>query len=327
MIHRVLCTALSSDTGPHFDLLRQAGFDVEVVDPKLDLWQASSLIASLQGFHAVVAGSEPYSAEVIAACPDLRVIARAGVGFDAVDLSACDERRIVLCTTPGVNHHAVAEHTIAMLVAVARGFPRRDQQVRQGIWQRSPTCRIHGRTLGLVGFGRIGQATASRGIGLGMQVVACDPLADPEFAAEQGVRLVSQETLLRSSDFVSLHAPDLPETRHVINDTTLGLMKQGAILINTARGSLVDEDALIRSLQSGHLGGAGLDVFRSEPLSVESPLITMDNVLLSGHVAGLDNESHRDTYVMIAETIIRLRDGEWPTDCIQNLQQTTDWKW
>jgi phosphoglycerate dehydrogenase-like enzyme len=264
---------------------------------------------------------------VIAANPQLRVLARAGVGFDAIDLTACDEHKIVVATTPGVNHHAVAEHAIAMMMAIGRGFPALDQEVRRCEWKRIPLPRISECTLGLVGLGRIGQATATRAVGLGMKVLAFDPYPSADFVKQYDITMVSLEDLLAKSDFVSLHSPMTPTTKHMINDKSIATMKDGAVVINTARGPLIDEAALIRALKSGKLRAAGLDVFEVEPLPASSPLMSMPNVLLSGHIAGMDNESHEDTWALGANIIIRLSRGEWPAECIQNLKGVTDWKW
>ncbi|MDA1229573.1 MAG: NAD(P)-dependent oxidoreductase, partial [Planctomycetota bacterium] len=182
-------------------------------------------------------------------------------------------------------------------------------------------------TLGLVGLGRIGQATATRAIGLGMKVLAFDPYPSADFVTKCGITMVSLEDLLAKSDFVSLHSPMSPATKHMINDKSIATMKDGAVVINTARGPLIDEAALIRALKSGKLRAAGLDVFEVEPLPASSPLISMPNVLLAGHVAGMDNESHEDTWALGANIIIRLHRGEWPAECIQNLKGVTGWKW
>ena len=327
MKHRVLCCAFSSEQGPHIQMLPDHGFVCDVVDPGIDLTVADNLRNCLQGYAAVIAGSEPYPAEVIEGCPELRVIARAGVGFDVVDLEACDRRGIVLTTTPGVNHHAVAEQTIASLVSMGRNVVHRDRQVRNEIWERQSGPRIWGQTLGLIGFGRIGQAVAIRANGLGMNVIAADPLAIPELAKEMDVQLVDLPHLLSESDYISLHCPVNEQTHQIINASTIAQMKSGVRLINTARGQLIDEPALITALQSGYVAAAGLDVFDTEPLSADSPLIGLDNVILSGHIAGLDDESHRDTYLMIVDTLVRLRDGEWPQQQIRNLAGVTDWAW
>lgn len=323
----VALTSLNAEEGPHWDILSAAGFEAKCVDRSADLSNEGALIEQLKGACAVLAGSEPYTPRVIEALPELRVIARTGVGFDAVDLAACDAHQVVVATTPGVNHHSVAEHTIALLMGVARGLPEQHRRVCEGKWKRIAYPRVMGRTIGIVGLGRIGQAVATRAVGLGLKVVAFEPYADQEFVTRWGIQLVDLDTLIATADIVSLHAPLTPQTRHMINRDSLARMKSGSILINTARGGLVDESALIEALQAGHLQGAGLDVFEVEPLPVDSPLIGLDNVLLAGHVAGLDNESHDDTFKMASQIVIDLRDGRWPAECIQNLQGVTNWSW
>ncbi len=324
---RVLCTALSVETGPHFELLREAGFACDVVDRSLNLWDEAVLAQALQGYQAVLAGSEPYTPAVLAANPQVRVLSRYGVGFDAINLAECDARKIVVATTPGVNHHAVAEHAVAMLMAVARGFPACDLEVRRGVWSRTARPRVMGSTLGLIGLGRIGQAVATRALGLGMTVLAYDPFPPTGFLQQHAVRSVDLNELLAASGFISLHLPAGPATRHMINAESIAQMQDGVVLINTSRGPLVDEGALIEALHSGKVRAAGLDVFETEPLPDSNPLLKMENVLLSGHVAGLDRESHEDTCRMAAQTIITLSQGSWPQACIQNLKGVADWKW
>lgn len=323
----VLVTSLLGDAGPHFELLKNAGFETVVVDRKLNLNVEENMLLALQNADACIAGAEPITARVIAACPRLRVIARTGVGFDAIHLPTCDQQQVVVATTPGVNHHAVAEHTIAMLMSLARNLPQRDREVRQGIWEKIPTPRVMGRTLGLVGLGRIGRAVVTRARGLGLNVLAFDPFPNREFAEQWQVELTSLDDLLSRADFVSLHMPMEQSARHLINADSLKRMKRGAILINTARGALVDEVALCDALTSGHLRAAGLDVFEKEPLPLTSPLLKLDNVLTAGHVGGLDEESQEGTLRMAAQVIIDLHQGRWPAECIRNLSGIKDWKW
>ncbi|HAA48929.1 MAG TPA: 3-phosphoglycerate dehydrogenase [Planctomycetaceae bacterium] len=325
---KVLSTSVNADGGPHFDLLANAGFDVEAVDRSVDLFDEDTLINQMQGASAVSAGSEPYTARVIENLPDLRVISRSGVGFDAIDLAACDEKGVVVTVTPGVNHHAVAEHTIALLMGVARGFPERHDRVKDGRWFREPYPRVMGSTIGILGLGRIGRAVATRAVGLGMNVLAFEPFPQQEFVETWRVELVDDlNELIPRCDYLSLHLPNMAETHHVINAERLALMKPGSVLINTARGPLVDEAALIEALQNGPMRAAGLDVFEVEPLPTDSPLLSLQNVLLSGHVAGLDNESHEGTFEMVADTIIKLHSGEWPADRIVNMKGVGDWAW
>lgn len=323
----VVCTALSTEEGPHNAILKAGGFNVVQPPKGANLYDPKALLPIVRDCEAVVAGSEPWPAELIAACPKLRVLSRTGVGFDAIDLAACDKHRVIVATTPGVNHHAVAEHTFALLFGVARGFPTRDQHVRACTWKRFSTPRIMGTTIGIVGLGRIGRAVATRAVGLGMKVLAYDPFPNREFVEQWNIGLVDLDTLLRQSDYVSLHLPMGQETKHIMNAAAFAKMKPGSVLINTARGLLVDEKALIDALNSGHLRGAGLDVFEIEPLPGDSPLLQMNNVLMSGHLAGLDHESQRDTLTMCAETIVKLSQGGWPAECIRNLAGVRDWKW
>ena len=323
----VKCCAIGANEGPHLPILEQAGFEVSPRPVDADLFNADVIRQVISGSAAIIAGAEPYTREIIEATPTLRVIARSGVGFDAVDLEACDDHGIVVTTTPGVNHHAVAELAIALLMGVARGFPGLDQRVRTGNWVRQPTPRVMGTTLGLVGLGRIGKAVVPRAIGLGMKVLATEPFPDEEFCRQHDIELLPVEKLLSRADYVSLHNPLSAETQHYMNAERFAQMKPGAVLINTSRGGLVDERALCAALDSGHLRGAGLDVFEVEPLPLDSPLLTFPGVLLSGHVAGIDQEARHDTLVMAAETIVGLRDGRWPEECIQNLRGVEGWKW
>ena len=324
---RVRCCALVSDEGPHFPMLEEAGFTVLQGSRELNLWNEDDLISELQDCVAVIAGSEPFTPRVLKASPKLRVIARTGVGFDAVDLPTCDAQGVVVATTPGVNHHSVAEHTIAMLMGLARGFPELDRKVRVGDWVRMQRPRVLGCTMGIVGLGRIGQAVATRAVGLGLKVLACEPYPNHEFVKQWDIELTDLDDLLSRSDYVSLHNPYTAETKHLMNRDRFAKMKPGSVFINTARGGLVDETALNAALESGHLRAAGLDVFEIEPLPLDSPLLKFKNVMLAGHVAGLDAESQRDTLNMSADTILQLHRGDWPQDRIQNLKGVTNWKW
>ena len=325
---RVLLTSLGAETGPHFEILRAGGFDPQVVDRSVNLWDEDNLIRMLDGVVAVLAGSEPHTRRVIEAAPEVRVLARMGVGFDAIDVAACDELGVVVTTTPGCNHDSVAEHTFALLMGIARDFPRQDMGVRRGQWVRQALPRVQGSTLGIVGLGRIGRAVAWRGVGLGMKVLAFEPNPDKAFCEKWNIEVVPLDDLLARSDYVSLHCPASAESRHLMNAERIAKMKPGSVLINTARGPLIDETALVAALKSGHLRAAGLDVFEKEPLPTTSPLIDMENVLLAGHTAGLDAESHRDSYAMAAENIVTLaHGGRPPAERIQNRKSLDGWSW
>ncbi len=325
---KVLVTAKISPEGPHNKIFVDGGFSVAYPPANCDVFQEDVLIAQLKDVEAVLAGSEPYTQRVIGALPKLRAIVRAGVGFDAVNLAACDKAGIPVCTTPGVNHHAVAEHSIALLMAIARGFPELDRKVRKNRWDRRSYPRVMGKTLGILGLGRIGQATATRGVGLGMKVIALEPYPDLAFVKQWNIELVDVDTLLARSDFVSLHLPMSRDNQHFMNRERFAKMKKGAMLINTARGPLVNEADLCEALKTRHVAAAGLDVFEVEPLPLDSPLLKLDNVLLSGHVAGLDDDSAYDTSKMCAEIIVGLTRGSWPEGCVQNMKAGhAGWTW
>jgi len=324
---KVVVTAKISKEGPHNQIFADNGFEVAYPPEGCDPFNEDQLITLIADAQATLAGSEPYTPRVIASSPNLRAIVRAGVGYDAVNLEACDKADIPVCITPGVNHHAVAEHTIALLMAVARGFPELDRKVRANNWHRKSTPRVMGKTLGLVGLGRIGQAVATRARGLGMRVLAYEPYPNEEFCRQWNVELVDLNALLAQSEFVSLHCPMSVENHHLINRQTIAKMKPGAVLINTARGPLVCEADLYEALRGRRLAAAGLDVFEVEPLPLTSPLLTLDNVLVSGHVAGLDDESAHDTSKMCAEIICGLAKNQWPAGCVVNLKGRTGWVW
>ena len=327
MNRKVRLIAGVAKTGPHLPILKEAEFEILHSDKQVQVFQADCLIEELAGCSAVISGSEPYTAEVLAACPELRVIARTGVGYDAIDTAACDRAGVVVAVTPGVNHHAAAEQAIALLMGVARGFPAADRMVREGRWGFVAQPRLIGSTVGLVGLGRIGQAVATRAVGLGLNVIAFEPSPPEEFIEQWNIELVTLEELLGRSDYVSLHCPYSKDSHHLMDAEKFAQMKPGSIFINTARGMLVDESALVESLRSGHLRGAGLDVFEVEPLPLESDLLTLPNVLLAPHLAGADNESRFDTLTMSANTIVQLASGDWPAEQIVNLKEVQDWSW
>ncbi|MBX7073878.1 MAG: phosphoglycerate dehydrogenase [Pirellulales bacterium] len=318
---------LKNQPGPYRDILERAGFEVVYPqDNSAVLANPEALVAELQGIDAALAGMEPFNARVLAGS-QLRVVSRMGVGYDAVDVPSASELGVAVCIAPGTNQDSVAEQTIALMFGVARGFPGRDQEVRSGQWKRQSLPRLAGRTLGLVGLGRIGRAVVPRAVGLGLKVIACDPCADPEFVRQSGVRLVSFDELLAEADIVSLHAPACAETNDLINRDTLARMKRGSILINTARGNLVDEDALAEAIASGHLFGAGLDAFKIEPLPLDSPLLKVDRVLLAPHMGGLDLESEVAMSSLAAQCIVDLHEGRWPEGCVVNEQIRSGWQW
>lgn len=259
----------------------------------------------------------PITAALIQAAPDLRVIAKHGVGVDNIDLAAATAHRVVVTTTPGANSLAVAEHAVAMMLALAKRLPESDRLVRTGRFQEKfglRTMELAGKTLGLLGCGRIGSLVA--GIcrnGFGMRILVYDPYLPDERLAEMGAdRASSVAELAQASDVVSIHAPLTPETRHLVNAEVLRQMRPTALLINCARGELVDQRALAEALASGTIAGAGIDVFEVEPPAADDPLLERPNAILSPHVANASAESLVRMAVTAAEEILAVLRGAAP---------------
>ena len=317
---------LQDPNGPHVKLLREAGLEVRF-PPRPDITDEEENIRVLQGISATIAGGEPYSRRVMAGLPDLRVISRWGVGVDRVDLAAATDSNAVVTITPSANHEAVAEHAVALLLAVSRFLAQRNDEIHRGLWERRCSLPLREKTLGLVGLGRIGRSVAVRAEAFRMRLLAHEAFPDREFAQRHGIELVDLDTLLARSDYVTLHVPLTEETRGLINRRTLSRMKPGALLVNTSRGGLVVEEDLVDALKSGHLGGAGLDVFVQEPIQPDHPLLELDNVLVSDHTAGIDTRSVEAMAVEAARNIVELYGGGWPAAAVANPAVRETWKW
>jgi phosphoglycerate dehydrogenase-like enzyme len=315
---------------PYAVKLRQAGFEVRYPsDPAVTTGATGpdAVVAEWSVADAVIAGGEHCTAEVLGRLPRLRVIARAGVGYDRIDVDAATRRNVLLTITPTANHECVAEHALALLFAAARSIARYDRAVRAGGWPRSVLVPLRGRTLGIVGLGRIGRSLAKRAEALGMKVLAADERPDRDFARAHGIELTDLDSLLARADFVSIHCPLSPATRGMFGAREFAKMKPGAIFINTARGGLVVESDLAQALASGHLAAAGLDVLSEEPPPPDHPLLRADNVVLSPHLGGADETSVENMGRECADAIIRHHRGEWPDGAVVNDSLRGAWKW
>lgn len=263
---------------------------------------------------AVLVRESPIKAETIACMRRCRIIARYGIGVDNVDLAAARERGIFVANVPDYGVEEVSDHALALLLSVARRTVTRDRAVRGGAWNVSPgqkMYRIAGRALGLVGYGRIARALERKMRGLGVaRVLVYDPLL--EAGAFAGVERVDLNSLCQESDFISLHAPFSHDTSHIINSKSIALMKPTAILVNTARGGLVEETALVEALREERIFGAGIDVFEQEPPGKDHLLFALDNVVLSDHTAWYSEESIADLQTKAAEEVARVLQGEPP---------------
>lgn len=245
-------------------------------------------VLARESVDAVISRTATLSAAAIAACPSLKVISKHGVGVSNIDVAAASQRGIPVYVTPGANAQSVAEMTLGLMFAAARRIAWMDAELRAGRWSRAQDgLELSGRTLGLLGFGQVGQRVARVGLALGMQVVAFDPACAPGPGTVAGVRMLgSVDELLPLSDVLSLHVPLNARTRHLLDAGRIAQLPRGALLVNTARGEVVDEAALIDALRSGHLAAAGLDTMAEEPLPAGHALAALDNVVLTPHVGG-----------------------------------------
>jgi phosphoglycerate dehydrogenase-like enzyme len=296
---------------PYLRRLEEAGVEVVRRIGQQGKLSEDEVIESLPGVFGTLAGSEPYTERVFRSAPDLRVIARWGVGFDAVDVPAATRHGVAVCTAVGGNHETVADYAVALMCALQRGLLPNHRLITGGAWRTEFRPAIWRATAGIVGLGRIGQAVARRCRGFEMRILAHEPYPDLAFVREHGIELVPLDDLLRRADLVTLHCPATPENRHLINRERLALMKPSAYLVNTARGTLIDEAALHEALAARRLAGAGLDVFEKEPLTA-SPLFALDNVILSPHLAGIDETSEAAMANLAIDAILAVRRGETP---------------
>lgn len=269
---------------PELVPLTAAGHDVRIRVGR-PTTPVKDVIQNLAGSVAVIAGGEPYTEAVFESCPELQLVCRYGVGFDAVDLSAATRHGVVVANTPGTNDWAVADHALGLMLDLAHRISRHDRDVRTGGWRSIQGIDLWRATIGIVGLGRIGKGVARRARGFDMRVLAYEPYPDLEFVATNGVELVELDEVFRRSDFVTLHLPAMPETEKLVNASKLALMKPTAYIVNTARGKLMDEDALYQAVTSGTIAGAGIDAWAQEPMANYQRWAALDNVVLTPHSA------------------------------------------
>jgi D-3-phosphoglycerate dehydrogenase / 2-oxoglutarate reductase len=253
----------------------------------------------------IVRSATKVDSEMIAAAPELRVIGRAGVGIDNIDLAAATERGIAVMNAPGGNTVSAAELTLALLLSVARRVPEADRSIREGKWERSrfQGVELRGRTLGVIGAGRIGGAVAERCRAFGMKVIAYDPYLDVSQSRDLRLGFVDLDELLATADVISLHVPLTEETRGLIGANAISKMKKRAFVLNASRGGVVDEGALAAALSEGQIAGAALDVYESEPLSPESPLLGAPNLVLTPHLGASTKEAQVQVALEVATSM------------------------
>jgi D-3-phosphoglycerate dehydrogenase / 2-oxoglutarate reductase len=318
---RVVATARGFDGTPEAAaLLRDAGCDL-VTTPYSDArfdheLGGDKLAALLADADAYIAGSAHVTRDVLDRAPRLRVVSRRGVGFERIDLDAARDHDVLVTIAAGTNQHAVADHVFALLLAVARNVVDANRSIVEGRWQSFIGPELRGKTLGIIGLGRVGKGVARRALGFSMTVIATDPVRDDAFALANGVAYVPLEELLARADVVSVNASLNDTTRGLLGAGAFARMKDGAILVNTARGGIVDERALADALRAGKLRGAGVDVFEREP-PVDSPLVGLRNVVLTPHTAAYTHEAISAANVLAAEIVVGYMRGNLPhPDCI-----------
>jgi D-3-phosphoglycerate dehydrogenase / 2-oxoglutarate reductase len=301
MAYRVL---LTDPLGPEGLARLREQPDLEIVaKPGLP---PAELCAAMQGFHALIIRSgTKVTADVIACADQLRVIGRAGIGVDNVDVPAATKRGIVVMNTPGGSNVTTAEHAITLLLALARCVPQAAAAVRAGRWEREKWLgtEVCNKVLGIIGLGNIGAIVAERAVGLRMKVIAYDPFVTPEAAARMRVELVTLDDLWGRADFITVHTPLTPETRGLINRDTIARMKRGVRLVNAARGGIVDEQALYEAITSGHVAGAALDVLSKEPPPPDHPLLKLEQVICTPHLGASTGEAQVNVAVAIAQQV------------------------
>ena len=317
---RVVRSDLWIDAAFDARLAHEPGVQLRVFEVRGDPAAAWDMLGGAHVYHISAAKDElPQAwfarAELIARCPNLLCVSAGGAGYDTVDVAACTAAGVAVVNQAGGNAASVAEHTLGLMLGVSRRMLEGDRRMRREIgYAREGVMghEIRGQTVGLVGIGHIGARVAALARAFGMEVIATDPFLPADEIARRGAQAVSFDELLARSDFVSLHCPRNASTLKLINTATFARMKKGAIFITTARGGIHDEAALVQALQAGHLAGAGVDVWDQEPPPLAHPLLAMDNVFATFHVAGVTHEGRRNVAAISAEQIVGLLAGERP---------------
>ncbi len=298
-----------SDKGKQ--LLLSAGHQI-LPNPYLGrLLNEEEVIELIKDAEGIIAGQDALTGKAIAAGKDLKIITRYGVGVDKVDIAGATKQKVIVTNTPGANSDSVAEYAIALMLAVARKLVIGRNSVFQGNWDFMTSTGLKNKVLGIIGLGKIGQGLALRAKGFGMKIIACDPYPDNQFAEENEIGIVDLQQILSESDFVSLHAPGTKENIHLIGKKQLNLMKPTAILINTARGTLIDEEALFNALIEKRIAGVGLDVLYNEPPG-NNPLFTLENAVITPHLAANTTDAIENMDLMSVQAVLAYFKGERP---------------
>lgn len=298
------------DFSKEIKALKDAGFDV-VWKPLDVISSVDRIIENVRGFDFVIAGGELWNKDAISGVKDkMKMITRFGVGYDKVDIDTATKLGIAVSNTPGRNAAAVAEHALALMLGLSRTIVKYDREIRRGLWKSALSAELFGKTVGLVGFGAISKELAKLLKVFTNEILAYDVYKDEHNAKELGVKFVELDELLKEADFVSIHVPLMEETIGMVDKQFLEKMRPSAYLINTSRGKIIEENALIEVLQKGKIAGAGLDVFENQPLTPESPLVKLENVILTPHAASTNQGGFRGMMEGAVENIIEFNAGK-----------------
>ena len=310
---KILVTPTSFKPGTNSPALErlQSFADTLVFNPQTRPLTEDELIPLLEGCDGCVAGLDSFTRRVIENAHGLKVISRYGIGVDNVDLAAAKDMKVTVCNTPGANAQAVADLTLALMLCTARKITTLDRKTREGQWPRSTGTELYGKTAGLLGLGAVGKAVAKRAQGFSMKVMAYDPFIDAEYARDNCIVPTTFDHVISDADYICLHLPLNADTRHIINAEAMAKMKRWVIIVNTARGGLLDEKAALELLKSGHLGGLGLDVCEKEPPG-DDPLFGLDNVVVTPHTAAHTAEATAAMATRAVENLIEVLSGN---DC------------
>ena len=304
------------------DAINEKGIEnlKEVADVTVDTSiTPEDLVKTIKEYDGIIVRSRTkVTKEVIANADNLKIIARAGVGVDNIDLDAATEKGIMVVNSPESTSITVAEHTMGLLLSMARKLSIADKSVKEGKWEkkRFMGVELRNKTLGVIGMGRIGSQVVNRCKAFEMDAVAYDPYLPEEVATQMGVELTDLETVLKKADFITIHVPLTPETKHLISHDEFELMKDSAFITNCARGGIIDEDALYDALKNEKIGGAALDVYEEEPPAEDSKLFELDNIVLTPHIAASTQEAQRDAAIIVADEIIELFKGGTPKNVL-----------
>ena len=292
-------------------ILENAGCEI-IENPHGRPYTFDELKEIVEDIDGVVVGVDDWNEDVFKLAPKLKGMARFGVGVDNIDLNAAKEHGIIVCNSPGINSSAVAEQAVALLLSLIRNIPEMNSAVRKGEWPRPMFHELKSRTIGFLGFGAIARNVAQRLAGFGPEMIAYDKYPNQEAADKLGVRLVSQEEVLKESDIISIHLPATDETKHLINKETIQQMKDGVYIVNTTRGSIVNEADMAEALESGKVAGFGTDVFEHEPIDLSGPLFKYDNYIATPHVSAETFENCETTSVVTARALLAVFEGREP---------------